>query len=410
MHKNSPEKKYRLKILLLHLKKITKIMSMLTSRMKNLHPYIPGEQPKDRVYIKLNANENPYPPCKELLDGLKKEISDFPSKLSLYPDPDSNELKKAIAKMLNETGGVLSRCSVSQKNVSPSESDKIDFEITPEMIYTGNGSDEVLSFVFYAFFDSKNTLVLPEFTYSFYPVYAGFYGIETDIVPMKNDWSLDIEKMLSLAKKNGSGLIFANPNAPTGISLSRLNVRKMLEKSDPDKIFVVDEAYCDFGGESCIPLLKDFKNLLIVRTFSKSLSGAGLRLGYIVSNPEIISSVTTVKNSLNHFPLDALTQISGKIACENAWYYAECAKKVVSERESFQKFLEENGWFYIPSKTNFVLVKNPSVSGKEVYTKIKENGILVRHFDTNGISDYVRITIGTKEQMDKLKEIIKKIK
>ena len=203
MHKNSPEKKYRLKILLLHLKKITKIMSMLTSRMKNLHPYIPGEQPKDRVYIKLNANENPYPPCKELLDGLKKEISDFPSKLSLYPDPDSNELKKAIAKMLNETGGVLSRCSVSQKNVSPSESDKIGFEITPEMIYTGNGSDEVLSFVFYAFFDSKNTLVLPEFTYSFYPVYAGFYGIETDIVPMKNEWSLDIEKMLSLADFEG---------------------------------------------------------------------------------------------------------------------------------------------------------------------------------------------------------------
>ena len=383
---------------------------MISERMKNLHPYVPGEQPKDRVYIKLNANENPYPPAPEVIKATGAFVKKNPMKLALYPDPDSLSLRASIADMLNKTGGVLCRASVSGKKCEPAQEDKIPFVVTPDMIYAGNGSDEVLSFVFYAFFDSANRLVLPEFTYSFYPVYAGFYNIPTDVIPLNADWTLDTAEMLSRAKANGSGIIFANPNAPTGRGLTRDEVRAMIKSADSDKVFVVDEAYCDFGGESCIPLLKDFKNLLIVRTFSKSLSGAGLRLGYIVSNPEIISSVTTVKNSLNHFPLDALTQISGKIACENAWYYAECAKKVVSERESFQKFLEENGWFYIPSKTNFVLVKNSSVSGKEVYAKIKENGILVRHFDTNGISDYVRITIGTKEQMDKLKEIMKKIK
>ena len=182
------------------------------------------------------------------------------------------------------------------------------------MIYSGNGSDEVLSFVFYAFFDSDTKLVLPEFTYSFYPVYAGFYNIPTDIVPMNSDWSLNKEEMLSRAKKNNSGLIFANPNAPSGIALTREQVKQMLDAASKDKIFVVDEAYCDFGGESCIPLLKDYKNLVIVRTFSKSLCSAGMRLGYIVADPELVKAVTTVKNSLNHFPIYAIAQVAGKTA------------------------------------------------------------------------------------------------
>ena len=181
----------------------------------------------------------------------------------------------------------------------------------------------------------------------------------------------------------------------------------MLEQSDPDQIFVVDEAYCDFGGESCISLLAEFRNLLIVRTFSKSLCGAGMRLGYIVASPELVQYITTVKNSLNHFPIDAVAQTAGIAACRNPAYYCECAKKVAEERESFQEFLKENGWEYIPSKTNFVLVRNPSVGGEEVYRRIKEEGILVRHFSTKGIEDYVRITIGTKEQMDSLKSILK---
>ncbi len=378
--------------------------------MKNLHPYVPGEQPKDRTYIKLNANENPYPPSKKV----QKKVIDFvkhnPMRLALYPDPDSLELHAEIAKMLNQSGGVLCNATVNGKNVSPAEKNKIPFTVTPEMIYSGNGSDEVLSFVFYAFFDSEKRLVLPEFTYSFYPVYAGFYNIKTDIVPMQKDWSLNTDEMLSRAKKNDSGLIFANPNAPSGIALSRAKVREMLLSSNPNEIFVVDEAYCDFGEESCIPLLAEFKNLIIVRTFSKSLCGAGMRLGYIVSSPEIVNYVTTVKNSLNHFPIDSVAQIAGIAACQDLPYYCECAKKVVQERESFENFLKEIGWEYVPSKTNFVLAKNPNISGKKVYDEIKKQGILVRHFDTKGIEDYVRITIGTKEQMNALKDAIKNIK
>lgn len=382
---------------------------MISTRMKNLHPYVPGEQPKDRVYIKLNANENPYPPCDEVVDAVAGFVKANPMRLALYPDPDSLELHAAIAEMLNKTGGVLCNAKVSGKDVEPADADKIPFKVTPDMIYSGNGSDEVLSFVFYAFFDSGKRLVLPEFTYSFYPVYAGFYNIQTDIVPMKKDWSLDTEEMLLRARKNNSGLIFANPNAPSGIGLKREEVREMLKKAEPDQIFVVDEAYCDFGGESCISLLEEFKNLLIVRTFSKSLCGAGLRLGYIVASPEIVNYVTTVKNSLNHFPIDSIAQCAGIAACENPAYYCECAKKVVAEREKFQDFLKENGWQYIPSKTNFVLVKNPKVSGEKVYEEIKKQGILVRHFNTKGIEDYVRITIGTEEQMNALKTAMKNI-
>lgn len=382
---------------------------MISNRMKNLHPYVPGEQPKDRVYIKLNANENPYAPSTKVQYAVVDFVKNNPMKLALYPDPDSLELHAAIAEMLNKTGGVLCNAVVDGEDVKPSEKDKIPFTVTPEMVYSGNGSDEVLSFVFYAFFDSGKKLVLPEFTYSFYPVYAGFYNIETDVVPMKKDWSLDTNEMLNRASKNGSGLIFANPNAPSGIGLSRAEIREMLLKADKDAIFVVDEAYCDFGGESCIPLLEEFKNLLIVRTFSKSLCGAGMRLGYIVANPELINYVTTVKNSLNHFPIDAVAQIAGVAACKNPAYYCECAKKVAEERETFQNFLSEKGWEYIPSKTNFVLVRNPKVSGEQVYQKIKKEGILVRHFSTKGIEDYVRITIGTKEQMDALKKAMEAI-
>lgn len=383
---------------------------MISTRMENLHPYVPGEQPKDRVYIKLNANENPYPPSKNVQQAVIDFVKNSPERLALYPDPDSLELHAAIAEMLNKTGGVLCNADVNGEEVFASEKDRIPFEVTPEMIYSGNGSDEVLSFVFYAFFDSGKQLVLPEFTYSFYPVYAGFYNIKTDIVPMNKDWSLNTDEMLRRAKENGSGLIFANPNAPSGIALSREKVREMLKKANPEQIFVVDEAYCDFGGESCIPLLAEFKNLLIVRTFSKSLCAAGMRLGYVVASPEIVNYITTVKNSLNHFPIDAVAQVAGIAACKNPAYYCDCAKKIVEEREKFQNFLKEIGWDFIPSKTNFVLAKNPGVDGKKVYEEIKKDGILVRHFNTKGIEDYVRITIGTKEQMDKLKEAFKNIK
>ncbi|MBR4599170.1 MAG: histidinol-phosphate transaminase [Treponema sp.] len=389
---------------------------MLSKRMENLHPYVPGEQPKDRVYIKLNANENPYPPSPKVIEAVRQAAKKHPEKLGLYPDPDSNELKEAIADMLNKSGGVLSRANLEggKKNgsgaiVSPSEFDKIPFVVTPEMIYAGNGSDEVLSFVFYAFFDSDRKLVLPEHTYSFYPVYGGFYDIPLAKIPLKEDWTLDKEKMLETANSEGSGIIFANPNAPTSIGLSRDQVREMIKKAPADKVFVVDEAYVDFGGESCIPLLAEFQNLVIVRTTSKSLCGAGQRLGYLVANKELVQAVTTVKNSLNHFPIDFLAQQAGIAACRDAGYYVKCAQDVAFERDEFIDFLREKGWFVLDSQTNFVFCKKDGVSGEEAYKKIKEEGILVRHFATPGIEEYLRITIGTHEQMQALRAVMEEM-
>lgn len=387
---------------------------MLADRLKNLHPYVPGEQPKDRVYTKLNANENPYPPHRSVAEAISRAALENQEKIGLYPDPDSNELRSSIAEMLNRTGGVFCNSSYDSKfptqaTVTPSASDKIPFTVTPEMIFCGNGSDEVLSFVFYTFFDSDRPLVLPEFTYSFYPVYCGYYNIPMNTIPLKSDWSLDTEKMLAEANRTDSATIFANPNAPTGISLSRDEVRKMIQAAPKDKVFIVDEAYCDFGGESCIPLLAEFKNLVIVRTFSKSLSFAGMRLGYVVANPELINAIFTVKNSFNHFPVDFIAQKAGIASCKAASYYCECAKKVVEERESLTQFLRQKGWFVIDSKTNFIFAKKDGVPGEEIYQAVKKAGILIRHFSTPGIEQFVRITIGTHQQMELLKSTLAQI-
>ena len=380
-----------------------------SSRIQNLHPYVPGEQPKDRVYIKLNANENPYPPSKKVQKAVMDFVQNNPEKLGLYPDPDSLELHAAIADMLNKSGGVLCRAKCDGDEVHPADEDKIPFTVTPEMIYTGNGSDEVLSFVFYAFFDSSKKFVMPQFTYSFYPVYAGYYNIPMDQVPLKEDWSLDVDEMLKRAGNNGGGIIFANPNAPTSLGLSREQVRQMIKKASPDEIFIVDEAYVDFGGESCIPLLAEFKNLVIVRTFSKSLCGAGQRLGYIVSSPELVNIVTTVKNSVNHFPIDAVAQVSGTAACRDVPYYVETSRKVVEEREKFYNFLKEKGFYVLKSQTNFLFAKHPEIGGDELYKRVKEHGYLIRHFNTPGIEQFVRITVGDAQQMSGLREVFEDV-
>ena len=389
---------------------------MLSQRMKNLHPYVPGEQPKDRDYIKLNANENPYPPSPLVQRAVTRAARAQRARLGLYPDPDSLELREAIAEMLNQTGGVLCRTQTEggAKNGSgafctPETHDRIPFAVTSDMIYCGNGSDEVLSFVFYAFFDGDRPLVLPAHTYSFYPVYAGFYQIPLQTVPLREDWSLDGEQLLACANATDSSIIFANPNAPTGLGLKRAQVRELLQRAPRERVFVVDEAYVDFGGESCIPLLAEFPNLVIVRTFSKSLCGAGLRLGYLVASPDLVNAVTTVKNSLNHFPVDFLAQQAGIAACKDAGYYARCAKLIAMERNDFCDFLREHGWFVLPSVTNFVFAKKSGADGETLYRTIKENGILVRHFATAGIEDFLRITIGTHEQMLALREAMENL-
>ena len=367
---------------------------MFAQRLKNLQPYKPGEQPKDIEYIKLNANENPYLPSPKIKEVLK----DFPfEKLALYPDPDSHELKCAIAQSLNKTGGVL---------VPAENQPALDFEITEDMIFCGNGSDEVLSFVFYAFFDNDKPLVVPEFSYSFYPVYAGYYNIDLCKVPLNEDFSLDVESMLDV---DSTGIIFANPNAPTGLALSFEKIESMLKIYPKDKVFVVDEAYADFSGYTALPLLKKYENLLIIRTFSESMSFAGMRLGFAVGSPALVAALTTTKNSFNHFPTDAFCQAASIVACSDIEWYSENCRKIMRTRDSFCKTLSDSGWNVIPSSTNFVLVSKKGISGKVVYEAIKKKGILVRFFDIDIIRDFVRITIGTDEQMQKLLDIMKKI-
>ena len=379
---------------------------MLAQRLSGLHPYVPGEQPTDRDYIKLNANENPYPPHESVGQAVQRAAAEQLPRLGLYPDPDVDSLRAEIAAMLNATGGCLGNTRVDGTACTPDDRNRLPFTVTPDMIYCGNGSDEVLSFVFYTFFDGDRPLVQPEFSYSFYPVYCGFYHIPMQSVPLLPEWHLDTEAMLRAANETDSSIILANPNAPTGIALSRDEVRQMLKRAPADRVFVVDEAYCDFAAESCLPLLAEFKNLVIVRTFSKSLSFAGMRLGYIVAAPELVRAVFTVKNSVNHFPVDFITKTAAEASCRAAWYYAQNARRIISERDDFAAFLRGRGWFVIDSSTNFVFARKDGRSGDEIYQAAKHAGILIRLFRTPGIENFVRISIGTHEQMAALKKIL----
>ncbi|HHU36115.1 MAG TPA: histidinol-phosphate transaminase [Treponema sp.] len=351
---------------------------MFTKRFYDLCPYVPGEQPVDRDYVKLNANENPYPPAPAVGTELENfDIADF----RRYPDPDSRALCRSIAKMLGNG-------------------------IHEDMIFAGNGSDEVLSFVFYTFFDSDAPLFFPEHTYSFYPVYAGYYGIPVARIPLESDFSICIDRFLD---KPSSGVIFPNPNAPTGIFLPLEKIRSLLERYPAKKAIVIDEAYIDFGGDSAISLLADFPNLVVIRTFSKSFCFAGARLGYAVANPELIKGLLTTKNSFNHFPVDTLTQKMGVAACENSSYYAGINAEIAETRDWFSTELRTLGWDVLPSKANFVFARKSGFSGEQVYLFIKEKGVLVRYFDHSGIEDFVRITIGTPDQMGFLHRIMEEI-
>lgn len=383
---------------------------MLAKRLESLNPYVPGEQPKDRVYIKLNANENPYPPSPAVPKAITEALNTASHLLALYPDPDATELRKSFAQMLNKTGGVL--CNGHQFLSGERQG---DFHITPDMVFCGNGTDEVLSFIFYSFFGSEAPLVLPECTYSFYPVYAGFYNIPLKRIPLKSNWSFDINAMMSEVKKDSCGMIFANPNAPTGIGLSCTDIEKMLQDYPSDKVMVVDEAYVDFGGETVLPLLSKYKNLVVVRTSSKSMSFAGMRLGFAIAHPDLIKAIKRVKDSFNHFPVDNIACIAGCAACRDPLYYCNTAESVVKTRGIFVEKISKAGWTVLPSQTNFVMATlvdtdgNVLISGSQAYQKIKEAGILVRLFSTLGIENFLRITIGTDEQMEQLAAVMSEI-
>ncbi len=344
---------------------------MFTERLQNLTPYVPGEQPQDRQYIKLNTNENPYPPSPAVGEYLKKVD---PETLRCYPDPLFSELRDTLAERYN---------------------------VGAEQIFVGNGSDEVLSFIFYAFFDSQaGPLLFPEFTYSFYPVYCDFYSIAFEKVALRDDFSVDLNGFLGA--QSSCGLIFPNPNAPTGIGLPVNQIEELMERYPRDRVVAVDEAYIDFGGESAVGLIEKYSNLIVARTFSKSMSLAGLRLGFALGDRRLIKALYIVKDSFNSYPVDTLAQQVGLLAVKDRDYYDDITARVVATRELFSASLERLGWFQMPSSANFVFAGKQGVSGEEIYLGLKKQGILVRYFNVDGLKNHVRITIGTPEEMDAL--------
>jgi histidinol-phosphate aminotransferase len=343
---------------------------MFSERLKRLKAYVPGEQPQDRSYIKLNTNESPYPPTPRMRQAL---LGFDPERLRLYPDPMAVRLRKKLAEV---------------------------YRVTEGQVFVANGSDEALSFCFFAFFDpGRGRLLFPEFTYSFYPVYCDFYGIDYEKVPLATDFCVDVEGFLC---RDSCGIIFANPNAPTGISLPLEGIRTLLLRYPRDKVVIVDEAYVDFGGESAIPLLEEHPNLLVVRTFSKSMSLAGLRLGFVIGNEPLIQGLFTVKDSFNSYPLDQIALYLGEVALSDEAYYRSMRERIIRTRERFCLRLRKLGWTVLPSKANFVFAKKESVRGKRIYETLRDRGILVRHFEIHGIEEFVRITIGTEEDMERL--------
>ena len=343
----------------------------LNEKIQKLEPYTPGEQPKERKYIKLNTNESPFPPSKEAV----RLASEQAEKLLLYPDPDCKELLQAVAD---------------------------EYGVQPSQVILTNGSDEVLNFAFMAYCDESTPALFPDITYGFYKVFADVNGVPYEEIPLTDDFKISIKDYM-----DKDGVIFiANPNAPTGIELDVSKIEKLL-KENPDRIVVVDEAYVDFGSESCIPLVKKYENLLVTQTFSKSRSMAGARLGFGIASEEIISDLMRVKYSTNPYNVNRMTAAAGLGAILDAQYFEDNCKKIIENREYLRKELKRLGFQMTDSKANFLFVKHNRISGEELYEKLKERGILVRHFTGERIVEYNRITIGSKEEMQALVETIK---
>lgn len=334
---------------------------------RRLTPYVPGEQPRDQTFIKLNTNENPYPPSPKVEQVLRTLSLDT---LKLYPDAQAVELRKEIARF---------------------------YGVDPSCVFVGNGSDEVLAFLFQAFFGREDSVAFPDITYSFYPVYATLYDIPFQTVSLAEDWSVDF----SMYPEGLKGIIVANPNAPTGMALPASAFTRLAEER-PDTLVVVDEAYADFGGESAIPYAKDHENLLVVKTMSKSRAFAGMRVGYAIGNPELITGLVRVKDSFNSYPLDVVAQRAATSSFRDREYFEVMRDKVMATRDVFMAALREAGILVLESRANFVFASVPGVNGAVVQQYLRKQGILVRHFDKPRLSDWVRISIGTDEQMEQV--------
>ena len=344
-----------------------------SEKFTELEAYVPGEQPKDQQYIKLNTNENAFPPHAAVAEAAEREAKN----LHLYPDPECMEIRKVLAEKLS---------------------------LTPEELVMVNGSDEVLNFAFAAFCDEHIPAVFPDITYGFYPVFARVNQVPFREIPLQEDLTVRVDDYLHAA-----GTIFlANPNAPTGIALSREQIEVILQ-SNPYNVVVVDEAYVDFGAESCIPLIREYDNLLVTQTFSKSRSMAGGRLGFGAANPEIIRDLETIRYSTNPYNLDRMTLTAGEACLEHDDYNRKNCRTILRTREMTRIALEKLGFETTPSKANFLFVRHPEISGADLYRKLKERGILVRHFNTERIREYNRISVGTDAQMNTLVREIEKI-
>ncbi len=346
----------------------------LTQRFFELVPYVPGEQPQDKKYIKLNTNESPFPPS----SGVLKAVSEEVERLQLYSDPECLALRQEMSRI---------------------------YGVDPEWIIMNNGSDETLNFAFMAFADEKHPLVFPDLTYGFYPVFATINHIPFEEIPLTEDFSIRTEDYIGINKT----VVIANPNAPTGKYLPLKDIERIVE-SNPDNIVIVDEAYIDFGGESAVSLVKKYDNIFVTGTFSKSRSMAGVRLGFGIANPNLIGDINTIKYSTNPYNVSRLTCRAGIAALKEQEYYTVNCKKIVENREWTIEALKESGFEIIPSQANFILVKSDEIDGEMLYLKLKEKGVLIRHFAKERIKNYNRITIGTKEQMEILIKKIKEIK
>ena len=330
---------------------------------KTLTPYTPGEQPRDQQYIKLNTNESPFPPSPKAQALAAEELK----KLQLYSDPTCASLTAAAAKALG---------------------------VGEENIIFSNGSDEVLNFAFMAFCDENCPAVFPDITYGFYKVFARLNGVPYREIPLQEDFTVDVADYF-FAK----GTVFiANPNAPTGLCLSLRQIEGLL-RANPDNVVVIDEAYIDFGGESAIPLTKKYDNLLVVQTFSKSRSMAGARLGFAVGSEGLIRDLNTIKYSVNPYNVNRMTMAAGVGALEDEDYFRANCRAIMENRAWTTEQLDKLGFQTLPSMTNFVFTKNPAISGAELYAKLKARGILVRHFGAPRLTDYIRVTIGSADEM-----------
>jgi histidinol-phosphate aminotransferase len=338
--------------------------------VQTLTPYVPGEQPKIDGLVKLNTNECPYGPSEAVLQAIAEHSGDA---LRLYPDPQANALKAAIARYHG---------------------------LEPTQVFVGNGSDEVLAHAFMALLKHPAPLLYPDISYSFYPVYAKLYGITAKEIPLAEDFSLRVDDVLK-AGPNG-GIIFPNPNAPTGMALPRAEIERLL-RGNPNSVVVVDEAYVDFGGETAATLVNQYPQLLVVRTLSKSRALAGLRVGYAVGHPDLIEALTRVKDSFNSYPLDRLAIAGGVAAMDDVAWFEQTCQRVIATRERMVAGLHGLGFEVLPSAANFVFARLPGRDGAELAAALRERKVLVRHFRRpERIAAFLRISVGTDEQTDVL--------